>query len=383
MPLLRTLFEALLDSTLGEEEVREQIPETSLEDLVALICCVAVNAFNKKTVRGELDSAFGLAKAKIDRRERVSHPRVSPDPREPEHEMTQNALDHAVLSSLARLGLNTAPSQKKTKQRCEVCGEPKSRCICVSPPATTKRHIPPPPPTPPTTKITKTTKTTKTDEDDHKNEGNEDTSTEEEDDTTTEEEENDNVFDDDNEDSNAKQTKLSLEKASVLLEPKKWRQAAIDHGVLELVRAIRFFYRGVSLTKPFDEAFLGDILSHLVRAMVATTAAEPLSHLCDAGSRLVARFEFFQDEKIHGAAAAAAAEAELCNRSVPKEIAKARRLSEKRAAQQKPNQQTQRQQGTNQSRNNRGGRGGDRGVRGGERGARGRAGGAPPAPTSG
>lgn len=392
VPIMRNLLVDLLDTALGEKEVPEEMPEDfSVEDLVSLVCCVAANAFSKKTLFAELEAAFALAKQKIDRRERISNQRSSPDPTAPEEKRTQQqgeekareqeAIDRAVRASLARLGLETAVPVKKLR-RCEGCGETKARCICHAPLPNVKRQPPPPPPTPPkTTKAPKPTTNEADDDsadDDEDEDDDEDTTTEDEDETEDNEEDAGATNDKDTKDS---KTKLSLDKAGVLLEPKKWKEAAATHGVLELVRAVRFFYRAVAATKPFDEGFLGDILAHVVRAMVAAPAGPTLEHLCAAGARIIARYEFFQDEKAHGATAAGAAEAELCNRTLPKAIAKARRLAEKRAAQQKQNHPQNQQPRSARSGGHRGGRGGHRGGRGGDRGG-GRATGSA-APTAG
>jgi hypothetical protein len=124
-----------------------------------------------------------------------------------------------------------------------------------------------------------------------------------------------------------------LEDPAVLLDPGKWRAALATNTPQELIRALRGYYGDLAADRPHDWAFIADILLPLLRALALCppAVAAPLV-LC--GRRLVARCEFHLSQKRLGSVnAASAAENDLLNRNLPKDVRVARRVAEKRAQQ--------------------------------------------------
>lgn len=127
--------------------------------------------------------------------------------------------------------------------------------------------------------------------------------------------------------------RVSLEDPADIAEPSRWPAAVAEHGNLEVLRGVKYFYRDVITYKPRESEFILDMVSIILKTMEATTKNTAAAKtLVLGGERLRARFEFYLSEARHGAKAASVSEAELLNRRLPKALRDARRLAEKRAA---------------------------------------------------
>lgn len=237
----------------------------------------------------------------------------------------EQEISHAILGLCSRQSFapeNSPQPKRPEKDReegrkrtgvCQGCGEFPRQCVCSL--FVRKKKAPPRPP-----------------EDDE-----EESNTAEE----TEEDEEDEQEEDDREtetEDPQKENKLpknfSVENPRFLLDGRFWPLLARKFSTSDVERALANYvgYAPVFATFPADAAFLKDILREQFLLLQTFPAEKTAHHAISTIDRAISRFEFFAARK-RSVVEGAAVENELCSRTLPPHLRKARRTARKEATQ--------------------------------------------------
>lgn len=240
----------------------------------------------------------------------------------------EQELSHAILGLCARESFapERSPQAKKPEETrkktgvCQGCGEFPRQCVCSLFPRK-KKH-----------QQKETEEESSTDDDDNKDDDSEE-ETEEEDEESQESNKEDEEQGE--ETTNTKIPKnFSVENPRFLLDGRFWPLLARKFSTSDVERALANYvgYAAVFATFPADAAFLKDILREQFLLLKTFPPKNAQHHATRTIDRTISRFEFFAARK-RSVVEGSAVENELCERTLPPHLRKARRTARKEAKQ--------------------------------------------------